>query len=239
MAMLIADSESEFNLIYHNNFINNTNDVNVLGFPNYFDNGYPFGGNYWSRHTAPDIKYGPYQNETGSDGIADEKYSYDEYPLVNPLTSFQVSMDGEQFQVEVSTNSSLNFYTFSPEKKSLNLFLSGTGGTIGSCRVLIPKGLLSCDSLSQWNITLSNSEQLTYLALEDEEKTYLYFIYDQLDNIEVQIGGTSAIPEFSYILWIFCFLGIIALLVIALKTKICLKPNILNQHYDRINNVVL
>jgi parallel beta-helix repeat protein len=57
------------NSIYHNNFINNF----------YVD---------WWGPWAVDLKRGPYQNETGSDGIWDLLYFfggvYDRYPLVNP-----------------------------------------------------------------------------------------------------------------------------------------------------------
>ncbi len=59
---------------------------------NVWDNGYPFGGNYWSDFEerypgVRDVWKGPYQNITGSDGIWDHSYvidekNLDEYPLV-------------------------------------------------------------------------------------------------------------------------------------------------------------
>jgi parallel beta-helix repeat protein len=80
-------SNSKF---YHNNFINNTNQVySYLSTANTWDDGYPYGGNYWSNYTDIDIKSGPYQNETGSDGIGDAPHIIDEdnrdrYPLMKP-----------------------------------------------------------------------------------------------------------------------------------------------------------
>jgi len=78
---------------YHNNFINNTQQV-VIGFKGYsvnntLDDGYPSGGNYWSDYAGADLFSGPYQNETGSDGIGDTPYiidksNQDNYPLTNP-----------------------------------------------------------------------------------------------------------------------------------------------------------
>jgi parallel beta-helix repeat protein len=83
------------NLIYHNNLINNTHQVRNEGSINFFDNGYPSGGNYWSDYIGVDEKSGPYQNETGSDGIGDVAYAIDinnidRYPLMHPWSNFPV-----------------------------------------------------------------------------------------------------------------------------------------------------
>ena len=81
------------NAIFHNNFINNIIEVwrqSALPF-NEWDNGYPSGGNYWSDYVAVanDTYSGPFQNETGSDGIGDTAYvvyanNTDHYPLMYP-----------------------------------------------------------------------------------------------------------------------------------------------------------
>jgi hypothetical protein len=52
-----------------------------------WSDGYPSGGNYWSDYTGKDLKSGPYQNVTGSDGIGDTPYiidaaNIDPYPIV-------------------------------------------------------------------------------------------------------------------------------------------------------------
>jgi len=95
---------SDNNILYHNNFIENLIQVNDTIrewlYPwqyyyhyskNNWDNDYPSGGNYWSDYTNEDFYNGPYQNETGSDGIGDVPYFIDEnnvdhYPLMNPYT---------------------------------------------------------------------------------------------------------------------------------------------------------
>jgi parallel beta-helix repeat protein len=76
---------SSYNLFYHN-LCNNSKNVLVLSAPAYgynstnaWDNGYPSGGNYWSDYEGQDLCTGPYQNETGSDGIGDTPYVIDEY----------------------------------------------------------------------------------------------------------------------------------------------------------------
>ncbi|RLF99106.1 MAG: hypothetical protein DRN49_04860, partial [Thaumarchaeota archaeon] len=80
---------SRDNLIYHNSFIDNAFQVTVSNSTNIWDYGYPSGGNYWSDYTGIDMYSGPYQNETGSDGIGDTPYTIDEdnidrYPLMYP-----------------------------------------------------------------------------------------------------------------------------------------------------------
>jgi len=79
--------------IYHNNFIANTYQASIdySDSFNLWDDGYPSGGNYWSDYTDMDLYSGPYQNETGSDGIWDHPYvidtnNKDRYPFVNPWT---------------------------------------------------------------------------------------------------------------------------------------------------------
>ena len=111
------------NYIYHNNIIDNTPQVyfewgeSSTGY--IWDDGYPSGGNYWSDHSDIDLYSGPYQNETGSDGIWDHPYvidanNKDRYPFVNPWTptppiqtwsfdsDFQYNLDDDYGSVEGS-----------------------------------------------------------------------------------------------------------------------------------------
>jgi parallel beta-helix repeat protein len=80
------------NRFYHNNFIGNTNPFIYQGTSSSWDNGYPSGGNHWSRHNVTDSYMGEFQNETGYDGIGDTAYNVtpydkDRYPLIHPFGS--------------------------------------------------------------------------------------------------------------------------------------------------------
>jgi len=85
-------ASSNNSVIYRNSFIENTIQAKVTGSYNTdWDDGYPSGGNYWSEYIDIDFYSGPYQNETGNDGIWDHEYvinvnNVDNYPLVSPLT---------------------------------------------------------------------------------------------------------------------------------------------------------
>lgn len=80
---------STYNTFYHNSLIDNAQNVYIrsLGWENYWDDGYPSGGNYWSDYVGTDFYSGPYQNMTGTDGLGDTPYvldanNTDNFPLM-------------------------------------------------------------------------------------------------------------------------------------------------------------
>jgi parallel beta-helix repeat protein len=89
-------SNSSGNLIYHNNFLDNTPQVIPGGESNTWDNSYPSGGNYWSNYVDTDNYSGLLQNLLGSDGICDHRYviatgNRDNYPLMSMSFSDEFS----------------------------------------------------------------------------------------------------------------------------------------------------
>lgn len=86
----ISASYSFGNKIFHNDFVNNIEQVHSVGSANNWDDGYPSGGNFWSEYSGVDYFSGPYQNETGSDKMGDSPYAIDAnnadyYPTMNPI----------------------------------------------------------------------------------------------------------------------------------------------------------
>jgi parallel beta-helix repeat protein len=84
-----VETPGEHNILYHNNFINNTYRT-ASSTVNTWDDGYPSGGNYWSDYDGRDLFNGPFQNLIGSDGIGDTAYiinknNIDRYPLMTPF----------------------------------------------------------------------------------------------------------------------------------------------------------
>jgi parallel beta-helix repeat protein len=80
---------SSNNVVYHNNFVNNNNQVYIWTPPsaNYWDDGYPSGGSYWSDYIGVD---------GNGDGIGDTPYiidvnNQDRYPLMNPWSQTPVN----------------------------------------------------------------------------------------------------------------------------------------------------
>ena len=78
------------NLIYHNSFINNSNQAEDLGI-NFWNNVYPVGGNYWSDYIGVDDNSTITQDVPPPDGFGDTPYwniggvgPPDDYPLMKP-----------------------------------------------------------------------------------------------------------------------------------------------------------
>ena len=96
-------------MIYHNDFINNTIQAAQKGDGVRWNKEYPIGGNYWSDYAGKDVKSGPNQDGSGSDGIGDVPYSKyqnctDNYPLMMPFENFtqpEYSGNGTLFYVEI------------------------------------------------------------------------------------------------------------------------------------------
>jgi parallel beta-helix repeat protein len=107
-------SGSSSNRVHHNNIIDNENQAYDDRSDNYWDDGYPSGGNYWSdfdepRESAYDDYQGPNQdNPVSRDGIVDngtgagggknpyviDSDSNDNYPLISPSGNFTFLCEG-------------------------------------------------------------------------------------------------------------------------------------------------
>jgi len=125
------------NVFYHNNFISNTHQVNRGG--GIWDNGYPSGGNYWSDYTGIDLYSGPYQNETGSDGIGDTPYlDLDRYPLMNPWTPTETSVrvKGKDYPVTIVSSTTLDKIVATTN--TLHFKSSGPTGAEGYILLVFP-----------------------------------------------------------------------------------------------------
>jgi len=84
----IYASYTENNVIYHNSFINNTDQVSLSSSSDIWDNDYE--GNYWSDYAGTD---------SDGDGIGDNPYiinenNRDRYPLMNPYIHVDLNDDG-------------------------------------------------------------------------------------------------------------------------------------------------
>jgi len=87
-------------------------------------------------------------------------------------------------------------FSFNESLRTVEFDLSGyiSKATAGFCNVTIPKNLLHCDSLNGWQVKL-NGTSTSYLAVQNETTTSIYFTYDN-PVYTIQIGGTSSISDY-------------------------------------------
>jgi hypothetical protein len=185
---------------------------------NTWDDGYPSGGNYWSDYRTA---Y-PNAAENDSSGIWNTPYNVssgniDRCPLMGPFHAFGVgTWNGKAYSVDVVSNSTITNFSFNQPAKTLTFNVTGTSGTMGFCRVAIPKTLMS----GGWTVIVNGTQVLppNLSITTDANYTYIYFTYHHSTET-VQITSTSVIPEFQPSMLIPIFMIITLLGGIILKRK--------------------
>lgn len=156
---------AQSNVICHNNFINNT----VQGWEpsptsNFWDFGYPTGGNYWSDYTGINVKSGPNQDQPGSDGIGDTPFQHntliDHYPLMTPYTdlydiAIADSMTTREFfgQQREIINISIDIVNLSIETETFNVTFQANSTMIATFQNISLAVGKSTDIIYEWNVT--------------------------------------------------------------------------------------
>jgi len=199
------------NVIYHNNFVGNAEQFNVLGSSNTWDDGYPSGGNYWSNYNGSDLKSGSAQDLNGSDAIGDVSYTLDNsnedrYPLMGRMYIFDVgTWDSTSHQVQVINYpfGHVDYFELDAPKKLILLNLTAYTYTMGFCRLTIPTAIVD-DMWPAGDYTmLIDGELRGYSNWTDAENTYLFaFTYFWRSNRLHLV----VIPEFASVLTLSLFM---------------------------------
>ena len=124
--------------------------------------------------------------------------------------------------VTVSNSTVSQEITLNTEARTLNFTLTGSDGTTGFCNITIPKTLMWCNTLAEWNITVDNSPPTSLERKEDTDNTYLYFTYSHSIR-NVKITSTYSVPEFTAELTILLFIIATLAAVIIRKKKLLTK----------------
>jgi len=123
---------SGYNMFFHNNLIHNKYQLTMTYHNcemNMLDDGYPSGGNYWSDYNGTDLYSGPYQNESGRDGIGDIPFvtlngGKDNFPLMKPYLWWNPADINYDFQVDISDIVlAIDAYDSSPGESKWNPFV--------------------------------------------------------------------------------------------------------------------
>lgn len=209
------------NTFCHNNFVDNVVQAGGSQMPesvNLWDDGYPFGGNYWSGYAGNDFQNGPFQNLTGSDGIGDISYFIDSNhtdncPFYAPIYVFDAGIwNGKARIVEIASNSTISSFQIDIPNKNLRFDVKGEIGS-GFCRVTIPNTITQDLWQDSYSVIVDGSP-VEFLALPGIENTFLYFAY-QHSTHEVII-----VPEFALFILIPLFMMATLLVIKVYRRKL-------------------
>jgi len=199
--------ESSDNSFYHNNFLDNTNQVTSFNSISTWDDGYPSGGNYWSDYTGVDAD---------GDGIGDTPYivdgdSQDNYPLKGMFSNYSVSYQEDAYDVTIICNSTVSGFHFNYAEGTIDFDVAGVDSTAGFCRIMIPRALIE----SPYTILVDGQEvAYTELSLSNSALAFLYFTYSHsTHHVKIMatppppapppVGGTTIAIESKHLsLWI-------------------------------------
>jgi len=195
------------NTIFHNNFINNTEQIfinpqyihiaPVTYFINDWDNG--FEGNYWSDYTGYDFNH---------DGIGDATHpllreNTDYYPLMGAFSCWPATSEHE---VQIISNSTIVNFNYDGSVFRFNV--SGEDGSAGFCRVSIPTALMK----GTYKVFINGTEiSHALLHISNSTDSFLYFVYEH------SIKEVIIVPEFLSSLVLFLFM--VATLLISMISR--------------------
>lgn len=170
-------SESNANLFHHNNFLDAIQVQNPST-------------NIWSRNGEGN--YWAYYNfsgkDTNGDGIGNQPYYIDENnqddnPLIGAFSEYDVLFKDEEFPITIISNSTITDFRFEIGRETGNEVLSfntaGEDGTLGFCRMTIPKPLMAYPLMV---LDREGSINASSLSASNETITYLYFTYPHGDQ---------------------------------------------------------
>jgi parallel beta-helix repeat protein len=173
------------NVFYHNNFIGNARQVISGGLANVWDDGYPSGGNYWSDYTGTDSLSGPYQNQTGSDGIGDTPYiidanNTDNYPLMG---IFLALPNG----VSAVSNSTISDFQNQPGSY-ISFDVLDPVGTTGFCTLTIPYSIAN----PPYTVLVDGQKLPFATVYADGAVSVIYFAYSDSTHEVTIIAWTGS-----------------------------------------------
>jgi parallel beta-helix repeat protein len=177
--IILDAAASTDNKFYHNYLINNTNQVTywLNYFSNIWDDGYPYGGNFWSDYNGVDEKSGPGQNLPGSDAIGDTPYiissnDRDNYPLMSVDTNINrvlLSVSPSKTVVGQGYNlrANVTITNAGDIDKTVNITVNSNSTLIGGEAFVNVTNVSSTARFFEWNTTGLGMGNYTISAFAD------------------------------------------------------------------------
>lgn len=188
---------SEENLFFHNNFVNNTEQISATATT--WNNSAM--ENYWSDYDGIDAN---------NDGIGDTPYRIgdivqDEHPLMGVFYDFDTSLS---CYVNVVSNSTIEDFEYFKSNSTIKMHVSNRtiNQTYGFCRVCIPYALMN----ETYHVTIDGAEPyyVNYTLYDNGTHRWIYFSYKH-STLQIVM-----VPEFlsSIILPLFMIVTLLAVI---------------------------
>jgi uncharacterized protein YdeI (BOF family) len=140
--------------------------------------------------------------------------------VVASSSSFDITAEGgEEFQVEIASNSTVDTVELKQEEKILRFRVEGETGTRGVTQVTVPKAMLSGEMMVIIDGQVVNRESNDVIVTSDTSAETTFEINYSHSEHEVAVSGTNVVPEFPVATLIMAGVigSIIAALAIAKK----------------------
>jgi hypothetical protein len=156
------------------------------------------------NNTSADSFVSDYRGENYSmNGMVSDKLLIGKFIAFSKPSSAG-SWVGMSYNLTVYTSSTVTDPVFSQSEKKVQFDVVGYASysTSGFCNVTIPKAVLNCSSLTDWQVKL-NSTDINYAASQNATHTFIYFEYNYSTH-HIEITGTQAItgqqtnPDFPW-----------------------------------------
>jgi len=183
------EAGSDGNIIYYNNFINNTNQA-YENQTNTWDNG-AGKGNYWSDYVGVDDgsgvgRFG--EPRVAGDGVGDTDVPHlglDWYPLMSPwgimpppsqlrVYNYNVTWRGITYYVAIFTNATVESFNFSELLMQISFDVTVPMGSVGFCNITIP-----IDVLNGILIVRIDGALIDCILSRNATHSFLYFNFSQ------------------------------------------------------------
>jgi parallel beta-helix repeat protein len=186
--------DCEDNSFFHNNFINNTRQVYSNNSTSRWDDDAE--GNHWADYAGTDSD----KNGFGDTPYAIDSDNQDNHPLMGLFMDFLAVWQETTYHVTAISDRSLSEFQFSQPNKAISFKINNPDNHSGFCRMSVPLTLLG----GPYTLELDGlPPSAGFIERSNGTHSFLYITYDGVHNVEVL--GTSVVPEFPSILLCFLF----------------------------------
>jgi len=111
-------------------------------------------------------------------------------------SSFDITVEDDDFQVEIASNSTVDSVELDQESKMVRFRVEGDTGTSGVTQVTIPKAMLSGDMTVMIDGQVVSPESNEVIVTSDTSAETTFEINYSHSEHDVAVSGTNVVPEF-------------------------------------------